>query len=312
MIRRRTYEPLGIVLATDEGLLQVVPGGNPERAVSGHRFTSVDYYDGLCIAGAPGEGVWVHNGKKWARRWDGDPRSVSVTTTFDLYIGTTDGGLVRSTDRGESWEEITGVKNVIKNASFSPPAGESKVAIVGVANVVEGIILGIGGGGAWYTRDDGKTWLRRADGLDAKMHGIWVHAEHRDRIFATADRGIFRSEDEGFTWVQSMGGLDRSWGGTLAVMPGAPDTLVASVARHPGGAEGAVFRSPNGGVTWQRLMLEQEDEWERIPCVIRPWDWEDLTFVAAGDKIFASHDRGRSWIGLGEGLPVANAATASI
>jgi len=59
-------------------------------------------------------------------------------------------------------------------------------------------------------------------------------------------------------------------------------------------------------------MLEDEDEWDRVPCVVRPWDWEDLVFIAAGDKIFASHDRGRSWIGLMSGLPVANAITASV
>lgn len=312
MIRRRTYEPLGIVLATDEGILQVVPGGNPERAVPGHRFTSIDYYDGLCIAGAPGVGVWVHNGKKWGQRWTGDPRSVTVTTGGDLYIGTMDGLLLRSTDKGETWVDIEGVKNVVKNPNFSPPAGESKVAIVSVGDVMEGIILGIAGGGAWYTRDEGKTWLRRSDGLDAKVHRIWVHAEQRDRLFATADRGVFRSEDEGFSWLQALGGLDRSWGGTLAVLPGAPDTLVLSMARHAPGLEGAVFRSPNGGVTWQRLMLEDEDEWDRVPCVVRPWDWEDLVFIAAGDKIFASHDRGRSWIGLMNGLPVANAITASV
>jgi photosystem II stability/assembly factor-like uncharacterized protein len=312
MIRRRTYEPLGIILATDEGLLQVVPGGDPEVAVGGYRFTSVNYHDGLCIAGAPNTGVWVHNGRKWAQRWEGDPRSVSVTTSGDLYIGATDGTLMRSVDKGESWEELEGVKNVLKNANFVPPAGETKVAVVSVGDAVEGIILGIAGGGAWYTRDDGKTWLRRSDGLDAKLHGIWVHAEQRDRLFATADRGVFRSEDEGFTWMQSVGGLDRSWGGSLAVLPGAPDTLVLSMARQPGGLEGAVFRSPNGGVTWQRQALEDEDEWDRVPCVVRPWDWEDLVFVAAGDKLFASHDRGRNWIGLGAGLPVANAATASV
>ncbi len=312
MIRRRTYEPLGLVLATDDGVYQVVPGGAPEHAITGHRFTSVGYHDGLCIAGAPETGAWVHNGKRWEQRWEGDPRSVSVTTGGDLYIGMADGGLLRSRDRGETWEELEHLRGVLKSGSFTPVAGESRVAVVSVGDVRDGILVGIAGAGAWYMRDGSHTWLKRADGLDAKLHGVWVHPESKDRLYATADRGCFYSDDDGFTWLQALDGLDRPWGGSLAVMPGVPDTLVLSLARHPGGGQGAVFRSPNGGMNWQRLMLEDEDEWERIPCVVRPWDWEDLVFVAAGDKIFASHDRGKQWLSLMDGLPTANALTASV
>ncbi|MCK9486963.1 MAG: hypothetical protein M0R73_09770 [Dehalococcoidia bacterium] len=319
VIRRRDYEPLGIILAHDHGLATVVPGGEPQEVVAGHRFTSTDYYDGLAMAGAPGVGAWVHDGKRWKQRWEGDARSVSVLPNGDLFIGVGDGRLVRSTDRGETWEELEGVLNVIKHGNnFVPPRGESKCFVRGVVQVEEGIVLAIGGGGAWHTRDNGNTWLRRTDGLDAKMHGVWSHPEHRDRLYATSDSGVFRSEDEGFSWLQSLGGLDRSWGGTLAIMPGAPDALILSMARHappePGGSatEGTVFRSPNGGVSWARVMLEGDDEWPRIPCVTRPWDWEDVAFVAAGEKLWASHDRGKNWLALSDGLPVANSIAASL
>jgi photosystem II stability/assembly factor-like uncharacterized protein len=312
MVSRRRYEPLGIVLATDEGLLQMPPGEKPERVVEGRRFTSADYHDGLAIAGAPEAGAWVHDGRRWRQQWEGELRSVSVTPSGHLYIGTTDGTLLESTDRGETWAEIEGVQNVIKHGKFAPPTGESRPFVASTVEVREGIVVGIAGGGAWHTRDGGKSWLRRSDGLDLKVHGLWVHPEQRDRLFATADRGVFRSEDEGFSWVQSLGGLDRSWGGTVAVLPGAPDALVLTAARHAPGLEGAVFRSPNGGVTWSRVMLEEEDEWDRVPVVVRPWDWEDVLFLAAGDKLWASHDRGRNWLALTSGLPVANAIAAGV
>ena len=51
VIRRRTYEPLGIIIAHDGGITTVVPGGDPDKAVEGHEFTSVDYRDGVAIAG---------------------------------------------------------------------------------------------------------------------------------------------------------------------------------------------------------------------------------------------------------------------
>ena len=75
VIRRRTYEPLGIIIAHDGGITTVVPGGDPDKAVEGHEFTSVDYRDGVAIAGSPEGGAWVHNGKRWEHRWAGNARS---------------------------------------------------------------------------------------------------------------------------------------------------------------------------------------------------------------------------------------------
>ena len=51
---------LGILLAVDDGLLQVIPGMDAERAIEGPRMTAVDYRDGLAVATAPGEGIWVN------------------------------------------------------------------------------------------------------------------------------------------------------------------------------------------------------------------------------------------------------------
>jgi photosystem II stability/assembly factor-like uncharacterized protein len=308
---RRRHDPLGLIVAADDGLYHVEPGGDGDRVVPDHRFTHVEYYDGLGAA-AGDEGIWVFGGRRWEQAWEGDVRSVSVTPGGAIFAGTGDGGLLRSEDRGETWAEIEGARNLLKHNNFAGAQGERRAIFVSVVEVNEGLIIGVAGGGAWHTRDGGKSWLRRSDGLDPKLHRFWAHPEHADRLFATADSGIFRSEDEGHTWVQSIGGLDRSWGGTIAIMPGAPDALIVTAAREAPGRDGAVFRSANGGVTWSRLMLDDEDEWERVPVVVRPWDWEDVAFVAAGDGIWASHDRGRTWVGLGHGYPVANALSASL
>ena len=132
------------------------------------------------------------------------------------------------------------------------------------------------------------------------------------RMFATTATGFFRSEDAGFSWIQSLGGLDRSWGGTFAIVPAAPDRLVLAVSRHAPGTDGAVFRSANGGVTWARVMLEGEDEWEVAPVITRVWDTEDTLFLAAGDKVWASHDGGKNWLALAAGLPTAYAIAAAL
>jgi photosystem II stability/assembly factor-like uncharacterized protein len=303
---------LGILLAVDEGLLEVLPGSDPTTAISGHRFTSVDYADGIGLAAAPGEGVWVNSGSAWAQLWDGDPETVRVSPQRHLFIGTHDGRLFASEDQGLSWQELEGLINVYRHNKFIAPAGWERPFLAGVAFTKEGLLVGIGGGGVWHTRDRGGSWLRRGDGLDPKLHRLRAHPEVRDRVFASTDSGVYRSEDEGFSWVQSLGGLDRSWGGDIAIMPGSPDALLLAVARHAPGEEGALFRSANGGVTWARVMLGDEDEWDRIPAVTRLWDSEDTAFVAAGERLWASHDSGRHWMPLGEGLPPANAIASAL
>ena len=313
MISKRVYEPIGIVLATDEGLLTLEPGGKPKFIVDESAFTDVDYYDGVGIAGSL-DGAWVHNGRNgrlWHKSLSESIGAVAITPSGTLFAGTTDGKLFTSRNQGDDWAEIEGVKHVIRHGRFSPPTGE-KPRPVSVAEAKEGILIGILGGGSWHTRDNGDSWLRRSDGLDPKIHKIYAHPTQRDRLFATASSGIYRSEDEGYSWIQSLGGLDRSFAGSLAVLPGAPDSLVLSLARHAPGEIGAVFRSANGGVSWSRLMLEGDDEWEHIPSVTRPWDWEDLVFITAEDKLYASHDRGRNWLKLNTDLPRAHAITASL
>ena len=114
--------------------------------------------------------------------------------------------------------------------------------------------------------------------------------------------GFHRTEDGGVTWVQSISGLDRGWAGDLAVMPGAPDALVLACARREPGEEAALFRSANGGLTWTRSMLDGEDEWEQLPLLARLSDSDDTLFTAAGDKLWGSHDAGRSWVMLADGL----------
>ena len=101
----------------------------------------------------------------------------------------------------------------------------------------------------------------------------------------------------------------------LAVLPGPTDTLVLSLAKSAEGA-GALFRSVNAGLTWDRVLLgpagREADEWDAAPCVVRPQEWEDVVFVAAGDALYASHDRARTWTPLADGLPAAHCLAAAL
>jgi photosystem II stability/assembly factor-like uncharacterized protein len=183
------------------------------------------------------------------------------------------------------------------------PPGASAPYVCGVVFPDEGVVAGIAGAGAWGSRDGGQVWMRRSDGLDPMVRRMWDHPERGDRLYAVADSGYYRTDDGGFSWVQSLRGLDRSYAVDMAVIPGTPDHIILSAARKASGEEGALFRSINAGLSWERMALGTRDEFARAPLVTRVWDSEDTLFALAEGVAWGSHDGGASWIELASGLP---------
>ena len=139
--------------------------------------------------------------------------------------------------------------------------------------------------------------MPRSEGIDPAVTGLYEHPEHKDRVYATTRSGLFRSDDGGYTWLQSLTGLDRSIAQTVSVMPESVDTLIMSASRRRSG-QGAIFRSIDGGVRWMRIPVGDEDEWPVAPIVTRMAGSLDTTFVLAGERLWASHDRGINWLPL--------------
>lgn len=307
---------LGLLIGTDGGLLELIPGDEPRQGFASGTVVSIDYRDGVALAAVPQAGAWMHDGQAWRLVWEGQARSVRVAPDGALFVGAEPAALAVSRDGGEIWDEITGVANVVGHGHTThAPPGHDAPYVAGVIFPPDGILVGIAGAGAWFTRDGGINWIRRADGLDVDMRRLWEHPERPDRLYASAISGFYRSEDGGFSWVQSLAGLDRSRAGDAAVLPGTPDRLLLACARRAGDQDGALFASANAGISWQRIYLNEADEFaafEHAPLVSRVWDSIDTVFTLADGTLFGSHDAGRTWIVLAEQLPRAYALAAAL
>ena len=316
---------LGLLIGTDEGLLELIPGDAPHRRIS-EAITSIDYRDGVGIAGGPAAGAWLHTGGSWARTAseltapaeDSSARplvrSVRVGSDGALYLGLEPAGLLVSRDRGVTWTANEGIPALLKHErAIRIPSGAAAPYVAGVVFPDEGLVAGIAGAGAWGSRDRGQTWMRRSDGLDPVVRRMWDHPERGDRLYATTDSGYFRTDDGGFSWVQSLRGLDRSRAWDMAVIPATPDRIILSVSRQGGGEEGALFRSINAGLSWERMELGDQDEFGRAPLVTRVWDSEDTLFALADGIAWGSHDGGKTWVPLADNLPArANVLVAAL
>ncbi len=206
------------------------------------------------------------------------------------------------------------------------------VAVAGDPEQRQVFYMGSTGGGVWKTTDGGIYWRNVSDGFfrRASVGAIAVAASDPNVIYAGMGEacirgnvshgdGVYRSTDAGRTWTHL--GLENTRNiGKLRVDPRDPDLVYVAALGHAHGpnVERGVFRSRNGGKTWQRV-LARGDRAGAIDLVIDPTNprilyasfWEtvrnpwSLTSGGPGSGLFRSTDGGDTWTELhpNQGFP---------
>jgi photosystem II stability/assembly factor-like uncharacterized protein len=214
---------------------------------------------------------------------------------------------------------------------IGPFRGGRTVAAAGVPDQPNVAYVGATDGGVWRTTDFGQTWNPIFDGQPTQSIGaIAVAPSNPDIIYvgsgeglrrpdlSTGD-GVYKSTDEGRTWTHL--GLDDSQQiGSIIVDPQDPNRVFVAALGHPYGpnTERGVFRSLDGGQTWQRVLYKNEDT-GAIDLAFAPGDPKTVyaalwvsrrppwysggEYEAPGSGLYVSHDGGDSWTPLSGGLP---------
>ncbi|HUG38853.1 MAG TPA: hypothetical protein VMM12_00120 [Longimicrobiales bacterium] len=209
--------------------------------------------------------------------WIGPARGGRVTAVAGVpwepgtyYMGSTGGGVFRTSDFGESWQNIS-------DGWFETPSiGAIRVApsdpdVVWVATGSDGyrsnVITGLG---VYRSLDAGSTW--RFLGLRDIGNTGAIEIDPRDpnRAYVAAighpfgpnpERGVFRTRDGGESWEKVLFISDSTGIVDVEIDPRDPDVVYASSwrgERRPwtiisGGYEGGVYKSTDGGDTWRKL-----------------------------------------------------------
>lgn len=166
-----------------------------------------------------------------------------------IWAGGGDGLLVESQNGGASWTTRARFREGIKTI-VGHPVLASRMWIVGSK---ESLIT---------TGDGGATWTRLNDGLikakAGKIHELFYDAANA-QLLAGTDRGILRSRDNGLRW-----GLLP-----LTIPPSA--LPVRGIAVHPQesftllvSAHNLVYKSRDGGISWERNVLPVDQPIERL------------------------------------------------
>ena len=166
-----------------------------------------------------------------------------------LLAGIELGGLMRSTDGGESWEDHRpGAQRDVHSLAWHPR--------------VAGRAYEAGGGGAAWSDDAGETWQAADDGRD--RHYTWsvaVDSEDPERWYVSASTGPFAAHGGRDPQARIYGrGAGEPWralgGGLPEPLPAMPYALVAAASRlFAGLADGQLWESRDRGETWRACAL---------------------------------------------------------
>lgn len=214
---------------------------------------------------------------------------------------------------------------------IGPFRGGRTVAGTGVPGNPNLFYIGVNNGGVWKTTDAGRTWVPIFDGQPTGSIGaLAVAPSNPDIIYvgsgeglrrpdlSTGD-GIYKSTDAGHTW-RHLGLRDGQQITNVIVDPQDPNRVFVAVLGHPYGpnSERGVFRSSDGGETWQKIFYKDDDTgatdlafdpknpqtlyadmWSsRRP----PWTTGNPLEGHTGG-LFKSSDGGDTWHPLAKGLP---------
>jgi photosystem II stability/assembly factor-like uncharacterized protein len=131
--------------------------------------------------------------------------------------------------------------------------------------------FGATGGGVWRTDNGGGSWANLSDGFFGGSVGAIAVSEYDPNVIyvgggektlrgnMSSGGGIWKSEDAGRSW-QYKGLPESRHIGRIRIHPKNPDLVYAAVMGNPyrPHAERGVYRSTNGGQTWERVLFAND------------------------------------------------------
>ncbi|MFL5385805.1 MAG: VPS10 domain-containing protein [Longimicrobiaceae bacterium] len=216
--------------------------------------------------------------------------------------------------------------------NIGPNRGGRSQAVAGSQKRPLEYWFGATGGGLWKTTDGGTTWRPMTDRFltSSSVGAVAVCEENPDVVYVGMGEtelrgnimqgdGVWKTTDGGKTWAH-LGLAETQAIGRIRVHPSDCDRVWVAALGHPyaPNPERGVFRSTDGGRTWQKTLF-RNDRTGAVELALTPGRpdvmfaalWEvnrtpwSLSSGGPGSGLFRSTDGGRTWteITRNQGLP---------
>jgi len=283
----------------------------------GNQFT----YDGV-----PGTHQWYDGTPhpwEFKRVWHLEP---SATDPETVLAGVEDAALFKSTDGGQTWKELSGLRGHGSGPAWAPGAGGLCLHTIMVhPDNPARIYIAISAAGAFRTDDGGVSWQPINKGLTSQhipdpaaevghcVHRIAMNPKRPNVLFMQKHWDVMRSDNGGDSWQEVSGNLPTDFGFAMGVHAHEPETVyvvpIKSDSEHfPPDGKLRVFRSRSGGNDWEPLTkgLPQQDCYVNVlrgAMAIDSMDSCGVYFGTTGGQVYASADSGDNWTAIVRDLP---------
>ena len=276
--------------------------------------------------GTPGDHLWYDGTPRpWAftRVWHLEP---SLRDPDTVYAGVEDAALFRSTDGGQEWSELAGLRQHASAPRWAPGAGGMCLhSIILDPRDEKRIFVAISAAGTFRSDDAGQTWRPVNQGLHSEgipdpmadvghcVHHIAMHPSSPDVLYMQKHWDVMRSNDAGESWHEISGNLPTDFGFAIDVHAHEPETIyvvpIKSDSQHfPLDGQLRVYRSRSGGNEWEALTagLPQQDCYVNVlrdAMAVDTLDECGIYFGTTGGQVYASPDSGDTWAPIARNLP---------
>lgn len=278
---------------------------------TGKPLTTHQWYDGT-------QHPW-----EFKRVWHLEP---SLTDPDTVYAGVEDAALFRTTDGGQSWHELAGLRGHSSGPKWSPGAGGMGLHTILLDHKNPGrMYIAISSAGVFRTDDGGTSWKPINQGLRSEyipdpnaevghcVHRIAMHPERPEVLFMQKHWDVMRTDNAGESWHEVSGNLPSDFGFVVDVHAHEPNTVfvipIKSDSEHfPPEGKLRVYRSRSGGNEWEALTdgLPQQDCFVNVlrdAMAVDSLDSCGIYFGTTGGQVYMSPDGGDHWSPIVRDLP---------
>lgn len=235
------------------------------------------------------------------------------------YMGTTGGGLWKTTDAGQQWSNIS--DGFFKTGSVGAVAvseSHTNIVYVGMGEHAPRAVMTSHGDGVYKSNDAGKTWVHL--GLEKTQHisRIIVHPKNPDIVYVAAqgalygknnERGVYKTIDGGKSWKKVLF-VDAGTGcSELSIDHSNPLVLYAAMWEHQrvpwkvisGGPGSGLYKSVDGGETWSTIHKGLPKEKGKMAIAVSRANSNKVFALIESDSkkekggLFVSNNAGNSW-----------------
>ncbi|PWL38872.1 glycosyl hydrolase [Flagellimonas aquimarina] len=236
---------------------------------------------------------------------------------FTYYMGATGGGVWKTTDGGNTWNNISdGFFNTTGIGDITIAPSDSNIIYVGTGESPVRGVKTSHGDGLYKSTDAGKTWKHM--GLEATRHisDVYVHPTNPDKVYVAAqgnpwgpneERGVYLSEDGGVSWEKILYVNQDSGIVDMTVDASNPNIMIVAswdFHRKPwvvqsGGPGSRIYKTIDGGKTWKEITKGLPELKGKMGVSISPAN-PNIVYIAIdalGDKagVYRSDDAGESF-----------------